>query len=171
MSTFSLTYRHLEFAGRCASARWILNCKPSSCQLDHRFYTCSKVVLEKLPILVLLFNILIYPPLIMNHTSQRQACDRCHGQKLACKRENDNVSCSRCVRAKVKCVSRPSLRSKRARQRAASTISRNDDDPMSPTVGETGSQTVQGQQTLLDSDWTNSNVKRGGQSSHLCLLK
>lgn len=42
----------------------------------------------------------------------RRACDRCHGQKLRCKREKNNQGCLRCQRAGVQCTSR-SLRSRR----------------------------------------------------------
>ena len=42
----------------------------------------------------------------------RRACDRCHGQKLRCKREYNSQACLRCQRAGVQCTSR-SLRSRR----------------------------------------------------------
>ncbi|KAL3295539.1 fungal transcriptional regulatory protein [Colletotrichum asianum] len=39
----------------------------------------------------------------------RKACDRCHTQKLSCKRVGDEA-CERCVRLKTQCKSSPSLR-------------------------------------------------------------
>ncbi|KAL7894322.1 hypothetical protein HDV64DRAFT_127163 [Trichoderma sp. TUCIM 5745] len=40
---------------------------------------------------------------------RRRACERCHRQKLACRRNNNNnnESCLRCMRANVACVSGP----------------------------------------------------------------
>ncbi|PLB52461.1 hypothetical protein P170DRAFT_434230 [Aspergillus steynii IBT 23096] len=37
----------------------------------------------------------------------RRACDRCHGQKLRCRRENNSEPCVRCQRAGVQCAPRP----------------------------------------------------------------
>ncbi|KAK2601842.1 hypothetical protein QQS21_004625 [Conoideocrella luteorostrata] len=34
----------------------------------------------------------------------RRSCDRCHDQKLRCKRDNHSQSCQRCLRAKAKCT-------------------------------------------------------------------
>lgn len=45
----------------------------------------------------------------------RKACDRCHAQKLSCKRYNDEP-CERCVRLKTECKSSPSLRYKKNQQ-------------------------------------------------------
>ncbi|KAM0353008.1 hypothetical protein ACHAPU_001893 [Fusarium lateritium] len=45
----------------------------------------------------------------------RKACDRCHAQKLSCKRYNDEV-CERCVRLKTECKSSPSLRYRKNQQ-------------------------------------------------------
>lgn len=45
----------------------------------------------------------------------RRACDRCHGQKLRCKRESNDASCVRCQRAGVRCVPRPSRSQRRIR--------------------------------------------------------
>ncbi|CAM1509417.1 Fc.00g031560.m01.CDS01 [Cosmosporella sp. VM-42] len=45
----------------------------------------------------------------------RKACDRCHAQKLSCKRSNDEA-CERCVRLKTECKSSPSLRYKKHQQ-------------------------------------------------------
>lgn len=45
----------------------------------------------------------------------RRACDRCHGQKLRCKRESIDGSCVRCQRAGVQCVPRPSRSQRRTR--------------------------------------------------------
>lgn len=42
----------------------------------------------------------------------RKACDRCHTQKLSCKRVGDEP-CERCVRLKTECKSSPSLRYKK----------------------------------------------------------
>ncbi|KAK1622424.1 hypothetical protein BDP81DRAFT_334483 [Colletotrichum phormii] len=39
----------------------------------------------------------------------RKACDRCHRQKLSCKRVGDEA-CERCIRLKEECTSSPSLR-------------------------------------------------------------
>jgi hypothetical protein len=39
----------------------------------------------------------------------RKACDRCHAQKLSCKRNKDEA-CERCIRLKTECKSSPSLR-------------------------------------------------------------
>ncbi|KAH1290094.1 hypothetical protein KXX30_006310 [Aspergillus fumigatus] len=46
-----------------------------------------------------------------------RACDRCHGQKLRCRRENNSDTCVRCARAGVRCTPRPM----RLRSRAQST--------------------------------------------------
>ncbi|KAH6897348.1 hypothetical protein B0T10DRAFT_455212 [Thelonectria olida] len=48
----------------------------------------------------------------MAETVIRKACDRCHAQKLSCKRDKDE-SCERCVRLKTECKSSPSLRYKK----------------------------------------------------------
>ena len=42
----------------------------------------------------------------------RKACDRCHAQKLSCKRVADEP-CERCLRLRVECKSSPSLRYRR----------------------------------------------------------
>ncbi|KAI1737467.1 hypothetical protein F4680DRAFT_214994 [Xylaria scruposa] len=36
-----------------------------------------------------------------------RACDRCHGQKLRCRRETNNGTCMRCAKAGVDCTPRP----------------------------------------------------------------
>lgn len=45
----------------------------------------------------------------------RKACDRCHSQKLSCKRVGDEA-CERCVRLQTECKSSPSLRYKKQHQ-------------------------------------------------------
>lgn len=45
--------------------------------------------------------------LVHDRGIRRRACERCHRQKLACRRSNNNESCLRCVRANVACVSGP----------------------------------------------------------------
>ncbi|KFG84491.1 hypothetical protein MANI_115749 [Metarhizium anisopliae] len=45
----------------------------------------------------------------------RKACDRCHSQKLSCKRVGDEA-CERCVRLQTECKSSPSLRYKKQQQ-------------------------------------------------------
>ncbi|PNY26983.1 Uncharacterized protein TCAP_03095 [Tolypocladium capitatum] len=45
----------------------------------------------------------------------RKACDRCHSQKLSCKRVGDEA-CERCVRLHAECKSSPSLRYKKQQQ-------------------------------------------------------
>lgn len=44
----------------------------------------------------------------------RRACNRCHAQKLSCKRNGDQP-CERCVRLKTECKSSLSLRFRRNR--------------------------------------------------------
>ncbi|KAF5586531.1 hypothetical protein FPCIR_7874 [Fusarium pseudocircinatum] len=51
----------------------------------------------------------------MAETVHRKACDRCHAQKLSCKRYNDEA-CERCVRLKTECKSSPSLRYRKNQQ-------------------------------------------------------
>ncbi|KAG7407118.1 hypothetical protein DER46DRAFT_686287 [Fusarium sp. MPI-SDFR-AT-0072] len=51
----------------------------------------------------------------MAETVHRKACDRCHAQKLSCKRYNDEA-CERCVRLKAECKSSPSLRYRKNQQ-------------------------------------------------------
>lgn len=46
----------------------------------------------------------------------RKACDRCHAQKLSCKRNGGEGSCERCARLKADCKSSPSLRYKKQQQ-------------------------------------------------------
>ncbi|KAL4864304.1 hypothetical protein BDV12DRAFT_15505 [Aspergillus spectabilis] len=46
-----------------------------------------------------------------------RACDRCHGQKLRCRRESNSNTCVRCARAGVRCAPRPM----KLRSRAQST--------------------------------------------------
>ena len=100
----------------------------------------------------------------MYHREQRQACDRCHGQKLGCKRENSNVSCTRCLRAKVICVSRPSLRSKRARHRPVSGT-RPDFGALGPShVGREVTKSVHGVSTTSNDDRRRSTAQERGQS-------
>ncbi|KAM3511278.1 hypothetical protein MY11210_005079 [Beauveria gryllotalpidicola] len=48
----------------------------------------------------------------MSESLNRKACDRCHAQKLSCKRIGDGV-CDRCLRLNAECKSSPSLRYKR----------------------------------------------------------
>ncbi|KAK1983570.1 hypothetical protein LZ30DRAFT_780448 [Colletotrichum cereale] len=45
----------------------------------------------------------------------RKACDRCHRQKLSCKRVADEA-CERCIRLKEECTSSPSLRYRKQHQ-------------------------------------------------------
>ncbi|KAJ4323742.1 hypothetical protein N0V84_004218 [Fusarium piperis] len=54
-------------------------------------------------------------PMTMAETVIRKACDRCHAQKLSCKRYNDEP-CERCVRLKTECKSSPSLRYRKQQQ-------------------------------------------------------
>ncbi|KAJ4267228.1 hypothetical protein NW762_003329 [Fusarium torreyae] len=51
----------------------------------------------------------------MAETVIRKACDRCHAQKLSCRRYNDEP-CERCVRLKTECKSSPSLRYRKNQQ-------------------------------------------------------
>ncbi|OAA63165.1 Fungal transcriptional regulatory protein [Cordyceps fumosorosea ARSEF 2679] len=51
----------------------------------------------------------------MSENVNRKACDRCHSQKLSCKRVGDGV-CDRCLRLNAECKSSPSLRYKRQLQ-------------------------------------------------------
>lgn len=44
----------------------------------------------------------------MDLPRNRRACDRCHTQKLSCKRQGDTESCIRCTRASINCVFSPS---------------------------------------------------------------
>ncbi|KAL4994085.1 putative C6 finger transcription factor [Aspergillus recurvatus] len=46
-----------------------------------------------------------------------RACDRCHGQKLRCRRDSNSDTCVRCAKAGVRCTPRPM----RLRSRAQST--------------------------------------------------
>lgn len=45
----------------------------------------------------------------MTESPIRRACNRCHAQKLSCKRSGDEP-CERCIRLKAECKSSPSLR-------------------------------------------------------------
>lgn len=49
---------------------------------------------------------------IMAESLNRKACDRCHDQKLSCKRIGDGI-CDRCLRLNAECRSSPSLRYKK----------------------------------------------------------
>ncbi|KAH7145660.1 hypothetical protein B0J13DRAFT_442571 [Dactylonectria estremocensis] len=51
----------------------------------------------------------------MSETVIRKACDRCHAQKLSCKRFNDKA-CERCLRLNTECKSSPSLRYRKQQQ-------------------------------------------------------
>ncbi|KAK2036659.1 hypothetical protein LZ31DRAFT_483110 [Colletotrichum somersetense] len=48
----------------------------------------------------------------------RKACDRCHRQKLSCKRVGDEA-CERCIRLKEECTSSPSLRYRKQHQQGS----------------------------------------------------
>ncbi|OAQ99936.1 hypothetical protein LLEC1_04312 [Akanthomyces lecanii] len=48
----------------------------------------------------------------MAESLNRKACDRCHDQKLSCKRIGDGI-CDRCLRLNAECKSSPSLRYKK----------------------------------------------------------
>ncbi|XPS73967.1 hypothetical protein M3J09_006095 [Ascochyta lentis] len=48
-----------------------------------------------------------------------RACDRCHGQKLRCKREGNDASCLRCQKAGVHCVPRLVRTQRRTRSNAS----------------------------------------------------
>ncbi|OHE94984.1 hypothetical protein CORC01_09778 [Colletotrichum orchidophilum] len=50
----------------------------------------------------------------------RKACDRCHRQKLSCKRVGDEA-CERCIRLKEECTSSPSLRYRKQHHQYGST--------------------------------------------------
>ncbi|KDN66475.1 hypothetical protein CSUB01_08191 [Colletotrichum sublineola] len=51
----------------------------------------------------------------MSDAPIRKACDRCHRQKLSCKRVGDEA-CERCIRLKEECTSSPSLRYRKQHQ-------------------------------------------------------
>ncbi|KAI2643453.1 hypothetical protein GGS21DRAFT_496423 [Xylaria nigripes] len=61
----------------------------------------------------------------MEPSPYRQACDRCHFQKLRCRREPDcsGGACIRCFKAGVQCVTSPSLRVRRAQSRRPQSVS------------------------------------------------
>lgn len=44
---------------------------------------------------------------------QRRACNRCHGQKLRCRRANLGSSCLRCLKAGADCVFGLSMRTRK----------------------------------------------------------
>ncbi|KAI1778536.1 hypothetical protein F4818DRAFT_304055 [Hypoxylon cercidicola] len=48
-------------------------------------------------------NMLVHHDLGFSH----RACDRCHGQKLRCRRESNNRTCIRCAKAGAHCTPRP----------------------------------------------------------------
>ncbi|KAK2609087.1 hypothetical protein QQS21_002314 [Conoideocrella luteorostrata] len=56
--------------------------------------------------------------LTMADSTIRKACDRCHSQKLSCKRVGDEA-CERCIRLQTECKSSPSLRYKKHQQQQA----------------------------------------------------
>ncbi|KAF0645383.1 hypothetical protein FPSE5266_09905 [Fusarium pseudograminearum] len=60
-------------------------------------------------------HLLLFEKDTMAETVIRKACDRCHAQKLSCKRYNDEP-CERCVRLKTECKSSPSLRYRKNQQ-------------------------------------------------------
>ena len=101
----------------------------------------------------------------MSHTQPRQACDRCHGQKLRCKRGGSDASCTRCLKAGVVCVSRPSLRSKKVRHRSMSGAPTIFGSLGPSNVGEEITQISQGASTVLANDWGPSSAQQRGQSS------
>ncbi|KAF9878189.1 hypothetical protein CkaCkLH20_04227 [Colletotrichum karsti] len=51
----------------------------------------------------------------MSDGPNRKACDRCHTQKLSCKRVGDEA-CERCIRLNTQCKSSPSLRYRKQHQ-------------------------------------------------------
>ncbi|WYZ43341.1 hypothetical protein EsH8_VI_001040 [Colletotrichum jinshuiense] len=54
----------------------------------------------------------------MSDSPIRKACDRCHRQKLSCKRVGDEA-CERCIRLKEECTSSPSLRYRKQNQHSS----------------------------------------------------
>ncbi|KAL6359775.1 hypothetical protein LRP88_07199 [Fusarium phalaenopsidis] len=81
----------------------------------------------------------------MAETVIRKACDRCHAQKLSCKRYNDEP-CERCVRLKTECKSSPSLRYRKQQQQQQQQLVNNNSNhlqgqqlpPTSSTPAPTG---------------------------------
>ncbi|KAF6816538.1 hypothetical protein CSOJ01_02920 [Colletotrichum sojae] len=74
----------------------------------------------------------------------RKACDRCHTQKLSCKRVGDEA-CERCIRLKTQCKSSPSLRYRKQHQHQQPTddvVRRSIPSPKRQRIGG-GSQAVQ----------------------------
>lgn len=70
-------------------------------------------------------------------TVLRQACDRCHAQKLSCQRSIAEAPCKRCLRANTACISSPSLRNRRNRPLLRQAVSNGLESPVSQeTRGE-----------------------------------
>lgn len=80
----------------------------------------------------------------MTDGPNRKACDRCHTQKLSCKRVGDEA-CERCIRLKTQCKSSPSLRYRKQHQHQQPTddvVRRSISSPKRQRIGG-GSQVVQ----------------------------
>ncbi|TRX93530.1 hypothetical protein FHL15_005502 [Xylaria flabelliformis] len=77
----------------------------------------------------------------------RRACDRCHGQKLKCRRDSASNSedCHRCIRAKAICIYSPAQPRSTVRYRARSSVQHED-----PADGLDNDESAQ--QGLLNSD-------------------
>lgn len=94
----------------------------------------------------------------------RSACDRCHSQKLKCRKLSSSGQCARCMKAQRSCVFSPANRGFRANPEAeivpqggGGTSSASSDDTDSPLEVQDISTTTQN----LDNGYTNA---FGGQS-------
>ncbi|CEI63133.1 unnamed protein product [Fusarium venenatum] len=74
----------------------------------------------------------------MAETVIRKACDRCHAQKLSCKRYNDEP-CERCVRLKTECKSSPSLRYRKNQQQQQLVENSNNNNTSQPALNSASS--------------------------------
>lgn len=70
----------------------------------------------------------------MSDCPNRKACDRCHAQKLSCKRYGDEA-CERCLRLRTECKSSPSLRYRKQHTAVESLV-------LEETTGPSGSSTA-----------------------------
>lgn len=75
------------------------------------------------------------PTSIMTEGPIRRACNRCHTQKLSCKRLG-NEPCERCVRLKAECKSSPSLRFRKSSNNATNSSNKGSHQAGGPSPRE-----------------------------------
>ncbi|KAL0934587.1 uncharacterized protein CTRU02_211386 [Colletotrichum truncatum] len=104
--------------------------------------------------------------LTMMDGPNRKACDRCHTQKLSCKRVGDEA-CERCVRLKTQCKSSPSLRyRKQHQQRSTDDVVRRSIPSPKRQRANSGSHVAQPELSIVKTQASDSTSRATGFGDH-----